>query len=133
MFIATKNRFGWPFWVGAKDNSGLRFGSLMLRRIADMASRALLHRPYRIITDSYRGHSSLLKDAGFCDIQFYWPVDGYQTSQIWVDLAEDHAVRAEVKRYSAGGLKSKFLSTLASARVLKHFIPHFGNSARKAD
>jgi SAM-dependent methyltransferase len=61
LFIATKNRFGWPYWTGAIDCSHLRFGSLMPRPMADRVSRMILHRPYRIVTDSYRGYTQAVR------------------------------------------------------------------------
>lgn len=131
LFIATKNRFGWPFWLGAKDSSGLRFGSLLPRRMADMASRFLLRRSYRVITDSLRGYASLLQDVGFRDLRFYWPVGGYQISKTWVDLTDDKAVMTEIERYVNGPIKTKLLRMLASAHLFKYLVPHFGITIKK--
>lgn len=131
LFIATKNRFGWPYWAGAKDNSGLRFGALLPRTLADLASRLLLHRPYRVITDSYWGYATLLRQSGFAELGFHWPVGGYQTPQSWVDLSDQAAVRQQAKAYAGGSLKRAALSTLHAVGGLKFVVPHLGIIARK--
>ncbi len=131
LFIATKNRFGWPYWTGAMDNSGLRFGSLLPRWMANRVSTALLRRPYRTITDSYWRYRSLLREAGFQAPHFYWPARGYQASTSWVDLSDTRAIEAEVQAYPAGRFKRGLLSALASTGVMRFAVPHFGIVAKK--
>jgi ubiquinone/menaquinone biosynthesis C-methylase UbiE len=132
LFIGTKNRFGWPYWAGATDNSGLRFGSVLPRRLADIASRALLRHPYRTVTDSYQGYTSLLEEAGFEDLRFYWPVNGYQESLSWIDLSDKAAVQAEINKYPANSLKRAALSTFSACGLFSRVVPHFGITAKKA-
>jgi len=133
LLIGTKNRFGWPYWTGATDSSHLHFGSLMPRWLADKASQALLHHPYRIVTDSYQVYTSLLREAGFEAPRFFWPVDGYQKSESWVDLSDNEAIKTAIKNYNtAGNLKRTALSTFAALGIFKFLVPHFGIVARKA-
>lgn len=131
LFIATKNRFGWPYWAGARDNSRLRFGSLLPRWMANRVSMALLHRPYRTVTDSYWRYQTLLLEAGFLSPHFYWPARGYQASTSWVDLSDPDAVKTEVRAYPAGWLKRRLLSALAATGGMRFVVPHFGIVAKK--
>ncbi|MFC1603330.1 class I SAM-dependent methyltransferase [Pseudomonadota bacterium] len=133
LFIATKNRYGWPHWAGAVDNSGLRFGPLMPRWLADTMSRILLKQPFRIVTDGYSDNVGLLQEAGFTDIRFYWPVPGYQSPLHWVDLADDGAVKEAVKRYVENPVKRGVLTFLVAIGVFKYLVPHFGIMAKKAE
>jgi ubiquinone/menaquinone biosynthesis C-methylase UbiE len=131
LFIATKNRFGWPNWWGAKDNSGLRFGALLPRWLADAASRVFLRRPFRVVTDSCWAYAALLGEVGFGDVGFYWPVGGYQAARSWISLSDGAAVSAAIKAYPGGVVKRAFLSTLALIGAIKFAVPHFGIVARK--
>lgn len=133
LFVATKNRFGWPYWSGAKDNSGLRFGSLMPRWLANRASLIFLRRPYRIVTDSYWGYSTLLRNAGFIGIKFFWPDGGYQAPKAWVDLSDAGAVGAAAGNYGPSRLKRGMLRALAAIRATAFLVPHFGIVAKKPD
>ena len=130
LFIATKNRFGWPNFAGGVDNSGLRFGSLMPRPMANLVSRTLLGKPYRTVTDSYWRYERLVKNAGFATPRFYWPVQGYQASPTWVPVDDRRAMAANV-RDGRTALRRGLLGPAASAGLLKLIIPHFGIVARK--
>lgn len=130
LFIATKNRFGWPNWAGALDNSGLRFGALLPRWLANPVSLALLGRPFRIVTDSYRRYSAMLREAGFRDARFYWPDGGYQSANAWIDLDDRDALRERIRALPATGLKRAVFSVLASTGA-RHAVPNFGIVVRK--
>jgi SAM-dependent methyltransferase len=132
LFIATKNRFGWPYWSGAKDNSGLRFGSLMPRPVANLVSLGVLRRPFRIVTDSYWRYRWLLRKSGFRDLVFFWPTGGYQAPQSWVDLSDRNAIRTGIRAYPAGHLKRAVLSALSAAGAMRFVVPHFGIVAKKS-
>lgn len=130
LFIATKNRFGWPNWGGALDNSGLRFGALLPRWLANPVSLALLGRPFRIVTDSYWRYGAMLREAGFRDARFYWPDGGYQSARAWIDLDDRDALRESIRALPASGLKRAVFSVLASTGA-RHAVPNFGIVARK--
>jgi SAM-dependent methyltransferase len=131
LFLATKNRFGWPNWAGAKDNSGLRFGSLLPRWLANLASLALCGKPFRVVTDSPYRYRKLLNEAGFAEPGFFWPVGGYQAPQSWVDLKDNNAIFSEIQKNYPSGFKRLVLSLLRVTGTVKHFVPHFGMVARK--
>jgi SAM-dependent methyltransferase len=133
LFIATKNRFGWPYWGGATDNSGLRFVSLLPRWSANIASRIKLRRPYRIVTDSYWRYRSMLMQSGFENPRFFWPKGGYQLPESWVDMSDRRAVISAVAGYPGGLLKRMSLATLAATGATRFAVPHFGIVAKKSE
>lgn len=96
LFIGTKNRLGWPYWTGAKDNSVLCFGSVILRWMVDLASRVLLQRAYRTVMYSSQGYTSLFNEAALIDLQFYRPVNGYRGPQTWLNPADYANIKAEI-------------------------------------
>jgi SAM-dependent methyltransferase len=133
LFMATKNRFGWPYMAGERDNSGLRFGPVMPRPLANLASRALLGRPQRIVTDSYGRYRSLFAEAGFEGARVHWPIPGYQSPQSWVDVEERGAMTRAAQRYPASAMKRTAFASLARVGALKWIVPHFGIVARKPE
>ena len=103
----------------------------MPRLIADSVSRVLFRNPYRIVTDKYNGYTSLLKEAGFEELRFYWPVDGYQNSRSWIDLSDNDAVKAAIKQDVIGSIKKSVLSIFTALGILRYLVPHFGIIVRK--
>ena len=132
LYIGTKNRFGWPYLKGGKDHNQVRFGPALPRALADLLSRRLHGKPYRIIVDSFRGYRSMLRDAGFAEPDIYWPLPGYQVPVSFTPLgagvdraplsAGDHAAR---------GPNNPLIRLLQSAGMLQHVVPHFSIVARR--
>jgi SAM-dependent methyltransferase len=131
LFLATKNRYGWPHWLGARDNSGLRFGSLLPRALADRLSRAVSGQPFRVVTDSLHRYRNLLGQAGFGRAEFYWPIGGYQTPEAWVNLADREDISRGIDQHISGTIKRSLLRLLAAAGILPYLVPHFGIVATK--
>jgi SAM-dependent methyltransferase len=131
LFMATKNRFGWSYWTGAPDNSGVPFGSVLPRRLADSVSRRMHGKPFRIVTDSHARYASMLEASGFEQPKFHFPVVGYQAPRFWVDLDDAKAVRGAIAEYPGQGMKH-LLSALAATGVLRYAVPHYGIVAHKA-
>jgi ubiquinone/menaquinone biosynthesis C-methylase UbiE len=83
LYIGIENRFGLNFFLGSLDHSGLRFTSLLPRKISDAVvrlskragefrqSKELEKWPdYRTYTYSLWGYRNLLK--GFSEVDIYW-------------------------------------------------------------
>lgn len=132
LLIYTKNRFGWQYWLGERDHSGLRFAPLLPVALTDRISRMLKGRPYRIVNYSLRGYHRLLREAGFNEVRREWPVPGYQVPDYMLNLDSDS--RLELKKidpgYYAHG-KLLALRALALIGLLKHVVPHYGITAVK--
>jgi SAM-dependent methyltransferase len=128
LYIGTKNRFGWWYWKGAADHNRLRFGPILPRGIANALTQYLYKKPYRIIVDSFPKYRRLLRQAGFNDAGFYWPITGYQFPNHFVALngagqgTEDHPI---------AGWKRALTRFLRKLGLLKYVVPHFSIVAQK--
>ena len=131
LLIHTKNRFGWQYWLGGRDHSGLRFAPILPVPVADALLRTLKGRPYRIINYSYRGYRRLLQRAGLENVRFQWPVPGYQTPDYVLGLEDTSSELRKIDQgyYSSG--KALALRALSLAGVLKHVVPHYSITAVK--
>jgi hypothetical protein len=77
------------------------------------------------------GYTSLLEAAGFRELTFYWPEDGYQKSIPWIDLANKKAVKAAIRKKPWNDIRKSTFSLFASTEMFKYVVPHFGIVARK--
>ena len=86
LYLATKNRYGYRLLLGDRDQSGLRFTSVLPRRMANWLTMTRLGRPYRIVTHSFAGYRQLLREAGFSASTFYAPFPSLQYPERFVPL-----------------------------------------------
>lgn len=78
LFIAIENRLNYRYFGGRRDHhSGLWFGSLLPRFLANLYSILVTHRPYRTYTYSISGYRRLLKAAGFLSQEICGLTPGY--------------------------------------------------------
>ena len=97
LVIGIENRFGYGFFLGQNDHSGIPYTSLVPRRVASFMLRYSHtphdHKPlnpkreYRTYTYSERGYRKLLADAGFADAACYWAEPGYNQPYSLIPLA----------------------------------------------
>ncbi|HZM16905.1 MAG TPA: class I SAM-dependent methyltransferase [Candidatus Krumholzibacteria bacterium] len=97
LYVGIENRYGRVFWRGTPDHQGLRFTSLMPRRLARAYTRLraahsprtfVAERDYRTWTYSLRGYRRLFARCGFRDLQAYAVVPGYNAPMQLVPLAQ---------------------------------------------
>ncbi len=95
LYIGIENRFGLPYWFGARDHTLLPFTSLLPRKIADLAVHGLLKdkgwSQYSTYTYTFQGYKSLLKDAGFEPVEFYWTYPSYNYPKFAGRLHDGHS------------------------------------------
>lgn len=78
LFIAIENRLNHEYFKGRPDHhSGLKYGSLMPRLLANLYSIARKRTPYRTYTYSFIGYKRLLRQAGFANVEVYGLSKGY--------------------------------------------------------
>lgn len=66
LFIAIENRLSYTYFGKRRDHhSGLWYGSLLPRFVANLYSIVARRQPYRTYTYSFRGYARLLRQAGF--------------------------------------------------------------------
>jgi len=92
LFVGIENRIGLDSFLGRIDHPGTRFTSLMPRWLASTYIR--LSRPdfyrtligankgYRTYTYSPKGYRKLLREAGFPEINLWWPPSGYNLPHV---------------------------------------------------
>jgi len=132
ILIETKNRFGWQYCLGGKDHNGLPFGPVLPVGVADFLLRKTRGVPYRIVNHSMGGYRNILSAAGFSNIDFYWPIPGYQRPDYVLNLGRDlpAGLRTIKPNYYSSG-KAMVLKSLAAANLLKYFVPHYTITADK--
>lgn len=78
LYLGIENRFGIQYWMGEKDHLGIPFTSILPRKISDLVVSILKDGTrYTTYTYSFMGYASLLKEAGFGPIEFYWNYPTY--------------------------------------------------------
>ena len=92
LFVGIENRIGLDSFLGRIDHPGTRFTSLMPRWLASTYIR--LSRPdfyrtligankgYRTYTYSPKGYRKLLREAGFPEVNLWWPPSGYNLPHV---------------------------------------------------
>lgn len=131
LLIATKNRFHYRYFLGARDHNGLRFGPILPLRLADALLRTLKGKPYRIVNYSLRGYKHLFEEAGLADVSFFWAVNGYQFPDRLAEIKPGKTLvqRSDLKRVSKS--KQFAFMLLDYFGVLRNIIDHFVIVARK--
>ncbi|MGA2065027.1 MAG: phosphotransferase [Thermoguttaceae bacterium] len=94
LFIGIENRMGYGYLRGRpEDHTGLRFGALLPRWIANLYSQVVRGRPYRTYTYTRRGYTSLLRAAGFGPHVFFGMSPDYREAVHVLDLNEPCMIR----------------------------------------
>ncbi|WP_162913361.1 class I SAM-dependent methyltransferase [Rhodospirillaceae bacterium SYSU D60014] len=132
LLIHTKNRFGWQYWLGERDHSGLRFAPILPVSLTDLIARTVKGRPYRIINYSGGGYRKLMRKAGFDSVALGWPVPGYQTPDYLLSL--EGRMLGELRKiapdYHSIG-KRLALHALGLTGLLRYVVPHYSVMATK--
>lgn len=105
LYIGIENRLGYQFLLGALDHSGLRYTSLMPRRIASLyvklAQRFFMNRWYRLdagyseyrnYTYTAKGYRELLRQAGFDRIRIYTVAPDYNNPLVMYQVDDRKAL-----------------------------------------
>ena len=88
LLLGIENRWGAHYFAGAREeHTGLRFSSILPRRIADVYSRRVRGRPVTTLTYSRRSLKRLLRECGL-DARFCFPLPSYSCPQFSFDESE---------------------------------------------
>jgi len=88
IYIGIENRFGMQYFLGAEDHIGLKFTSLMPRKIANFFSKILKKKGYTTLTYTYNSYKDLIKGAGL-NAKFYWVLPTYNFPKFSGDFGEE--------------------------------------------
>lgn len=79
MYIGIENRFGFQYLLGRKDeHTGIRFITILPRKIANFYHNFLKKENYKPYTHSYLGMKNILHKAGFKVENIFFPIVNYR-------------------------------------------------------
>ncbi len=117
LYLAIENRFGLNYLLGHPDpHSGLRFATFLPLAAANIYSKLVRRRPYRVPIHSPRGLSRLAADAGFIVDRLYYPAPHYHLPVYFLPLESRDSWRF-------------FLDGIAIRNSISKEIAHFGARA----
>lgn len=98
LYLSVENRYGYNYLLGARDlHTGLRFVSILPRRLADVYSRLARKRPYREWTLSLRDLEKRLSDVRFRAVEVFCVLPGYRDFSYIVPARRPEALRFALK------------------------------------
>lgn len=151
IYLGIENRIGMLYWMGQKDHGGLRFTSLVPRRLADWMVQVSAHRAgqnsantnplrffkpqpgYRFYTYSYWGYQQLFRQAGLSMRSAYWTWPGYSYPRMSgsLDGASIRYTASSISNQLNEGWKRLLMNlllilpTAGLAGLIKTFAPYF--------
>lgn len=137
LYLATKNRFAYFYFLGAPDpHTGLRFITLLPRKIASLYSRLRRGKDYREYLYSLSGYKSLLREVGFSSIQVYSSFPSFRNFTQMLSIDDRAVMQYYLKnlfepRYSIVNLTWGLLKILSLYSLVKYFVPDFSLIANK--
>lgn len=87
LYIAIENRFGLQYFMGYKEeHTGLRFISLLPRRLANGYHKYRIGKEFRALTYSHRGLTRILKKCGFSNTKRFFVFPSYRNCRYAASL-----------------------------------------------
>ncbi|MCG3148415.1 MAG: hypothetical protein PCFJNLEI_01858 [Verrucomicrobiae bacterium] len=129
VYVGIENRYGWPFFLGARDHPGTKYTSFLPRWLANRICQAQKNEPYRIYTYGYRASQKLLTEAGFAKVEMYAPYPHYSEFHLILPLNRPTAIRWAFQPHSRKRRAAQ--AVLSRVNLLKHFTHCFTIIASK--
>ncbi|MBK7920532.1 MAG: class I SAM-dependent methyltransferase [Chloroflexi bacterium] len=124
LYVGIENRFGYDYFLGGPDHSGVPYTSLMPRSMANMVMSRKSGNTwrtkqridaYRTYTYSYWGYKKLLQEAGFDNVQVNLVFPDYNHPAYIIPATDKKVFRYIVQQlYSGQTAKRKLLRTAAT-------------------
>lgn len=131
LYIGIENRLALQYFWGSPDHhAGLRFATLLPRWMANIYSKLVKGKEYRVYTYSWWGYQKILRQAGFDHIQIYWPYPTYATPQYITEASDRKTIEYLVNQSSASRLHSIIVRSLAKTGWLKYLFETYSLVAR---
>ncbi len=132
LYIGIENRLAFQYFLGYPDHhAGLRFPTLLPRRMANIYSKLVKGRDYRVYTYSWWGYKNILREAGFPNIKIYWPYPTYAEPLYISEASDSKTIEYLVEQYSGNRFLSLIARYLAKTGGLKYFFETYSLVARQ--
>lgn len=136
LYLGVENRYSYKYVLGGRvPLSNLRFISLLPHSLANRYSQSIRKVDYQEITYSLSGITKILQQAGFANIEIFYPIPAYPKFRFLADLESKAATDFMISRLRvhSGFNRSFYLfSRIASALgILPWFAPGFSIIAYK--
>lgn len=135
--VGIENRIGWMALRYGTDHSGLRYTSLMPRKMADLwcrlhsrQFRSSLNQGYRTYTYSLSGYHRLFREAGFARCRSFHAWNGYNNAGLLLPLdypeALVHFLRLQSWEHKKlGGVRKKTMEWAARTGLWAQLASEF--------
>jgi len=134
LLIAIENRYGYDFFYKDRDHSKLYLTSLMPRFLASFFTLLFRGKTYRTYTYSYNRYNSLLKAAGFQNIEFYYVWPDYRNPKYIFSGKDNNIFKYYLENFiqhQSDWLEYLFYRWAAGKGMEKHFVPNVIIMAQK--
>ena len=134
IYVGSQNRFGWQYLLGARDHSDLKWTSVMPQRVANMYCKMRTGAEYSTPIYTANGYRKLLKEAGFGEVEVYWPHHSYESFRMITSLDKKGAnfmLSTTLKWSEGGGLRRMFVRPANFFGLFTPFVPSFSIVGRK--
>lgn len=134
IYVGSQNRFGWPYLLGAREHSHLKWTSVMPQRMANMYCKIRLGTEYRTLKYTAKGYRKLLKEAGFREVEVYWPHHSHEAFRMITSLDKkgtNFMLNTTLKWSEGGGLRRKVVRMANFFGMFTPFVPSFCIVGRK--
>lgn len=138
LYMAIENRISAIYFLGFKDpHSGLRFTTLMPRKMADWYSLLRLKIGYKTYIYSKFGYQKMLQKTGFKEISFFLPLPSYRNFEVIIPMHERKIAKYcfthmwNMKRLLFLKMITRFLKFMPIGFFLDYFAPDYSILAKK--
>jgi ubiquinone/menaquinone biosynthesis C-methylase UbiE len=120
LIVGIENRFGYQYFKGKREHSGIFYGSILPRKLVDLYSRIKLKKSFRTYIYSKAEYCKLFTEAGFKKTKFYYTYPDYRFPYV---ICDEQNVRELFQITHKRGF-GKLLGYIPNA-ILTRVIPSF--------
>jgi ubiquinone/menaquinone biosynthesis C-methylase UbiE len=137
LYLATKNRYAYFYWLGKKDpHSELRWITLLPRWLGQCYSKLFRRKDYREYLYSYHQYRKLISSVGFSKIDVYASFPSFRNFSHMFPLGQRQAVQSYLERFFDPRFRLvkfgyQLVRHLKLNGVIKYFVPDFSIVARR--
>jgi SAM-dependent methyltransferase len=138
IYIGIENRYALRYFGGyPDDHTGLRFTSIMPRKLAEVYCQVRRRGSYRTVTWSLAEYKRNLTDLGFSDVDIFYIYPDYRFPEAACRISDHFALnRLHIEqadgRGLGGTLKRLIKSSVGCLKLWPSFVYSYGIVARKA-